>query len=288
MRRHGRPRGDLQPLGVLVEHRVDDVDERLVAVEQPVPPGEQVALEPALALMLAEHLHHAPARREELVVRHGGRVPLALWWPRRPPRGRWRASRPGRRCGNCAARAFSLRHVAQEASEHMRIADARAPRAWARRPRSRGNPACAGRAAASRRWHAGSRPCAARPVGASSASSGLQAAAAHRTAPPADSCAASPRAARRCSGCVGGIGERHLVRAKGALDRHAIDELRTGPALGRVEHDHRPARPRGVAMLARVVLNALDLLDDRVERRGHRLVHQARARDPRRSRGSQP
>jgi hypothetical protein len=53
-------RGDLQPLGVLVEHRVDDVDERLVAVEEAVPAGEQVALEPALALVLAEHLHHAP------------------------------------------------------------------------------------------------------------------------------------------------------------------------------------------------------------------------------------
>ena len=44
--------GDLQPLGVLVEHRVDDVDERLVAVEQAVPAGQQVALEPALALVL--------------------------------------------------------------------------------------------------------------------------------------------------------------------------------------------------------------------------------------------
>ncbi len=48
-----------QPLGVLVEHRVDDVHERLVAVEQPVPAGEQVSLEPALAQMLGEHLHHA-------------------------------------------------------------------------------------------------------------------------------------------------------------------------------------------------------------------------------------
>jgi len=26
-------RGDLQPLGVLVEHRIDDVDERLIAIE---------------------------------------------------------------------------------------------------------------------------------------------------------------------------------------------------------------------------------------------------------------
>jgi len=40
---------DLQPLRVLVEHRVDDVHEGLVAVEQAMPAGEDVALEPALA-----------------------------------------------------------------------------------------------------------------------------------------------------------------------------------------------------------------------------------------------
>jgi hypothetical protein len=44
--------GDLQPLGVLVEHRVDDVDERLVAVEQAVAAGQQIPLQPALALVL--------------------------------------------------------------------------------------------------------------------------------------------------------------------------------------------------------------------------------------------
>ena len=52
----------LQPLGVLVEHRVDDVDERLVAREEAVPAGQQVALQPALALVLAEHFHHAAVR----------------------------------------------------------------------------------------------------------------------------------------------------------------------------------------------------------------------------------
>ena len=43
-----------------------------------MPPGEQVALEPALALVLAEHFHHTPSGREKLVVGHGGGVPLAL------------------------------------------------------------------------------------------------------------------------------------------------------------------------------------------------------------------
>jgi hypothetical protein len=36
----------------LVEHRVDDVDEGLVAVEEAVAAGQQIALEPALTLML--------------------------------------------------------------------------------------------------------------------------------------------------------------------------------------------------------------------------------------------
>jgi hypothetical protein len=50
------PPGDvprhLEPLRVLVEHRVDDVDEGLVAVEEAVAAGQQIALEPALTLML--------------------------------------------------------------------------------------------------------------------------------------------------------------------------------------------------------------------------------------------
>ena len=65
----GQLRCDLQPLGVLVEHRIDDVNEGLVAVEQPVPSGEQIALQPALALVLAEHrVQHPSGGREELVV----------------------------------------------------------------------------------------------------------------------------------------------------------------------------------------------------------------------------
>ena len=43
----------LEPLGVLVEHRIDDVDEGLVAVEQPVAAGDQIAFKPALAEVLA-------------------------------------------------------------------------------------------------------------------------------------------------------------------------------------------------------------------------------------------
>jgi hypothetical protein len=43
--------GHLQPFGVLVEHRVDDVDKGLVAAEEAVPASQQITFQPALALM---------------------------------------------------------------------------------------------------------------------------------------------------------------------------------------------------------------------------------------------
>ena len=49
----GQFRRDLQPFGVLAEHRVHDADERLVAVEQSVPPGQQITFQPAFALVFA-------------------------------------------------------------------------------------------------------------------------------------------------------------------------------------------------------------------------------------------
>jgi hypothetical protein len=68
----------LQPFGVLAEHRIDDANERLVAVEHPVAPGQQVAFQPPLALVLAEHrVEHAAGRRQELIVLKL-RIPLAV------------------------------------------------------------------------------------------------------------------------------------------------------------------------------------------------------------------
>ena len=69
---------DLQPLGVLVEHGIDDVNERLVAGEEPVPAGEQVPFEPAFALVLAQHLHHAAVGRDVVVAGQDlrGRTPI--------------------------------------------------------------------------------------------------------------------------------------------------------------------------------------------------------------------
>ena len=59
---------NLQPLRMLVDHGIDDVDEGLVAGEEAVPAGQQIAFEPALALVLAQHLHHASVGRKMVVV----------------------------------------------------------------------------------------------------------------------------------------------------------------------------------------------------------------------------
>jgi len=50
--------GYLEPLGVLVEHGVDDVDKGLVAGEEPVTPGKEIPFQPTLARVFAEDFHH--------------------------------------------------------------------------------------------------------------------------------------------------------------------------------------------------------------------------------------
>ena len=59
----------LQPLGMLVEHGVDDVHKGLVGREEAVPPGQHVALEPAFERVLAQHLHHPPVVGQKAAVR---------------------------------------------------------------------------------------------------------------------------------------------------------------------------------------------------------------------------
>ena len=66
--RHGRSLRHGQPLGVLVEHRIDDVDEGFVGGEEAVPAGEQIAFQPAFQRVLGEHLHHAAIRGEFAAV----------------------------------------------------------------------------------------------------------------------------------------------------------------------------------------------------------------------------
>ncbi len=57
----------LEPFRVLHGHGIGDHRERLVSREQPVAAGERVTLEPAVAVVLAEHLHHAAVVRDVVV-----------------------------------------------------------------------------------------------------------------------------------------------------------------------------------------------------------------------------
>ena len=221
-------RGDLQPLGVLVEHRIDDVDERLVAVEQPVPTGEQIALEPALALVLAEHFHHAPGGREPFVVRLGRGVPLAL--------GHFKQSLQavgerlvGTEDAEIPLLAVQLHHIAQERPEHMGVADSRRTRrgyvfrvvAEIRHPQITQQHAAVGMGIGA---HASFAP------GSQFGQFRFQAALAlEEFLRPV---AHEPVFQQfEVFGMSPGV-ERHLVRTEGAFDRQAIDRLRPGPALG--------------------------------------------------------
>ena len=100
--------GDLEPLGVLVEHRVDDVDEGLVAVEQPVTAGEQVAFEPALALVLAEHLHDPAVGGQVVVGRDDFGLPLLVRSPRTRRSSRLEAVSSGPKIRKLRCSALSL------------------------------------------------------------------------------------------------------------------------------------------------------------------------------------
>ena len=77
-RGHRRPPrqglGVLEPLDVLDGHRRRHHGEGLVRREDTVPAGEEIALQPALAQVLAEHLHH-PTVRPDSRCRCRGSVP---------------------------------------------------------------------------------------------------------------------------------------------------------------------------------------------------------------------
>ncbi len=72
------------------------------------------------------------------------------------------------------------------------------------------------------------------------------------------------------------VAHRHLMGAETALDPLAIHDFRPRPSLGRAQHNHRPAWTRGETSSARFVLDGLDIGDDRIERCRHELVHLGR------------
>ena len=213
------------------------MDERLVAVEQAVSSGQQVAFQPALAQVLGQHLHHPPVRGEVIVAGHRGRVPGAVGRleHRREPVGRGlvrahqpepvgvrgddvaqeRAQHPGGLAG--LGRGAVNRHRVVAEVGHHQVAQqqpAVGMRVGAHPPVPRGASACKLRDQPSALVEQLVGPVAAQPLLEQLAVLGVAA----------------------------GLGQRDLVGAEGALDRDAVDLLRPGPALRGAQHDHRPRR----------------------------------------------
>ena len=193
-----------------------------------MPSGEQVALEPALALVLAEHFHHPPGGREKFVVWFGGRVPLPLGHLEQ----RFQA------VGECLVRAenaeiallvIQLRHITQETPEHMGVADAARARrghvdrvvAEIRHPQVVQQHAAVGM---------GIRAHASAPLGRKFGQFRFQAALVIEEF--LGPIAPQPVFQQfEVFGLTGWV-ERHLVRTEIAFDLLAIDHCRSGPALG--------------------------------------------------------
>ena len=76
-----------------------------------------------------------------------------------------------------------------------------------------------------------------------------------------------------CSGLDAGMAQRHLMRTQRAFDLLAVHDFRTGPALGRLQDNHRPLGPAVVSVAARIVLDRADLVDDSFQCCRHCLMH---------------
>ena len=163
--------------------------------------GEQVALQPALAEVLAEDLHDAAVRGEMRRRRPRTRpVKVLVGDLEERARAGSRRSRRARRRGSSCSRLRSItsrRKRAQDAgglaltAPGLRDLDGVVAEVRQR----------AGRAAAGRRWRADWRPCAGRLAGRVRRAPATRRAVARRTAPRAGSCASTPRAARGAPGC---------------------------------------------------------------------------------------
>ena len=261
-RRQGMWRRDLEPLGVLVEHRVDDVDERLVAVEEPVPPGEEVALEPALALVLAEDFHHSPLDGQVVVGGDDLFLPLLV--------GVFEDGAEavgdglvGAEDAEVAAVVVVDDDVAEVFAQGLGVAglDGAGVRyvdgvgaevgqfqgLEQQAAVGHGVGAHAAVALGGQGHQLGEEPAGLVEefLGAVAAHPGFE--------------------LLEVGGILGGLGEGDLVGAVGAFHRQAVDLLGAGPALGGLEDDHGPGGALGDAPLAGVGLDGLDGGDDRVE-----------------------
>ena len=249
------------------------MDERLIARKEAVPSGQEIALQPALALVLAEHLHNPAVRRQMIIPRLGLGDPgticdLEHILPA------VRVVLVGTEQPEISALHVQLHHVAQEPAHHAcrfggdgarcgqlhsvvtKIRKLQLPKQQATvRVRIGAHAAVA----------PGSKVGQVGPETTALVEEVLGLIALHPLFEKAD-----------VRLVLMHLAHRHLMGAPVILRALAIDLLRTGPALGRAQHDHWPAGPLRETVATRVRLDALDLADDLVQGRGHKLMHRCR------------
>ncbi len=262
--------GHLQPLGMLVEHRIDNMNERLVTREEAMTSGEQITFQPTLAHVLTQHLHYAAIRRQVLVHRQERLHPLLICnlINRIQSVGRgliWTEH------AKILVLLVLFHHVAQEVAKHtrgfgklgsgLRHREAVVAELWHReifqqhatiRMRIRSHPTIAlGRKL---RQFRKQLPFFCEQL--------LRTVALHPFFE-----------LPQVIGSRRQFRERHLMCAPRILDRLPVHHLRSGPALGSAHHDHRP-RWHSTRFGAPVAaLNVMDFIDNSVQCRSHDLMH---------------
>ncbi len=235
-----------------------------------MPAGQEIALEPALALVLAEHLHDPPVGRQMIIPRIGLRDPGTIGdLERILPAVRVvlvRTEQP-----EISRLHVQLHHIAQEPAHDARrfgrngagcghldsvITEIRQPQ-FAQQQAAIGVRVGAHAAGASRGKVGQLGPEAAAVVEQLRGSVALH---------PLFEDAHMGRVLVH-------LAHRHLVRAPVVLGALAIDFFRARPALGCAKHDHRPARAFRETILDAHPLDALNFADDLVQGGGHQLVH---------------
>ena len=196
-------------------------------------PGEQVAFEPALAHVLAQHFHDAAVGGDVIVVGQdlGRGGPVGHFEHR------------AQAIGGGFVRTEDAEIVRRRHSASSRRAASLPARAWLRRPRCRAWERPRVVAEIGQTQILQQQTAVGVRIGSHAARAlGRQLGQFRESTCPSRSNSSSRavalhpvlRACCRCSGLAAKLGQRHLVRAEGAFDLHAVDDLGAGPALGRV------------------------------------------------------
>ena len=235
-----------------------------------MPAGQEIALEPALTLMLAQHLHDTSIRREVIVVGNGLGDPGAVRHVEHvlPAVG---VVLVRTEQAEVARREVELHHVAQVVAHNPRrlrghgagggnldgvVAEVRQPQVVQQ--------------GAAVRVRIGAHP--ARPRRRQRGQFGFKAAG--RVEQLLGPVALHPAFEdAHVLGVAPNLAHRHLMRAPVAFLALAVDLLRAGPALRGAHDDHRPDGPLREAVGAGNVLDAPNVVNDLFQRRRHQLVH---------------